>query len=99
MLAYLAPKFQFLQDAPVIQDKVSEAVLKNFNMKVGKSEYESWKNSLGNAMSHIMYSQDIPDDAGIAIEYRLEGRKFRMDFVISGLDGQGNESVVIIELK
>jgi DUF2075 family protein len=99
MLAYLAPKFQFLQDAPVIQDKVSDAVLKNFNMQVGKSEYESWKNSLGNAMSHIMYSQAIPDDAGIAIEYRLEGRKFRMDFVISGLDGQGNESVVIIELK
>ncbi len=99
MLAYLAPKAQFLQDAPVIQDKVSDAVLKNFNMKVGKSEYESWKNSLGNAMSHIMYSQAIPDDAGIAIEYRLEGRKFRMDFVISGLDNQGNESVVIIELK
>lgn len=99
MLAYLAPKAQFLQDAPVIQDKVSDAVLKNFNLKVGKSEYESWKNSLGNAMSHIMYSQAIPDDAGIAIEYRLEGRKFRMDFVISGLDNQGNESVVIIELK
>lgn len=99
MLAYLAPKSQFLQDAPVIQDKVSDAVLKNFNLKVGKSEYESWKNSLGNAMSHIMYSNAIPDDAGIAIEYRLEGRKFRMDFVISGLDNQGNESVVIIELK
>lgn len=99
MLAYLAPKSQFLQDAPVIQDKVSDAVLKNFNMKVGKSEYESWKNSLGNAMSHVMYSQGIPDDAGIAIEYRLEGRKFRMDFVISGLDDHGAESVVIIELK
>lgn len=99
MLAYLAPKSQFLQDAPVIQDKVSEAVLKNFNMKVGKSEYESWKNSLGNAMSHIMYSTAIPDDSGIAIEYRLEGRKLRMDFVISGLDDQGKESVVIIELK
>lgn len=99
MLAYLASKSQFLQDAPVIQDKVSEAVLKNFNMKVGKSEYESWKNSLGNAMSHIMYSHAIPDDSGIAIEYRLEGRKLRMDFVISGLDGDGNESVVIIELK
>jgi DUF2075 family protein len=99
VLAYLASKSQFLQDAPVIQDKVSDAVLKNFNLKVGKSEYESWKNSLGNAMSHIMYSHAIPDDSGIAIEYRLEGRKLRMDFVISGLDALGNESVVIIELK
>lgn len=99
MLAYLASKSQFLQDAPIIQDKVSDAVFKNFNLKVGKSEYESWKNSLGNAMSHIMYSDSIPSDAGIAIEYRLEGRKLRMDFVISGLDEEGSESVVIIELK
>lgn len=99
MLAYLASKSQFLLDAPIIQDKVSDAVLRNFNIKVGSSEYESWKNSLGNAMSHIMYSQAIPDDSGIAIEYRLEGRKLRMDFVISGLDYQGDESVVIIELK
>lgn len=99
MLAYLALKSQFLLDAPTIQDKVSEAVHKNFNLKVGKSEYESWKNSLGNAMSHIMFSPSIPSDSGIAIEYRLEGRKLRMDFVISGLDDLGNESVVIVELK
>ncbi len=99
MLAYLAQKSQFLMDAPTIQDKVSKAVLQKFNLKVGKSEYESWKNSLGNAMSHIMYSPAIPSDSGIAIEYRLEGRKLRMDFVISGLDVDGNESLVIVELK
>lgn len=99
MLAYLAPKSQFLKDAPVIEDKVSEAVAKNFNIKVGQSEYLSWRNSLGNAMSNVMRSASIPDDAGIAIEYRLEGRKLRMDFVISGLDEQGNESLVIVELK
>ncbi len=99
MLAYLASKHQFLADAPIIEDKVSEAVSKKFNIKVGHSEYLSWRNSLGNAMSHIMRSPGIPDDAGIAIEYRLEGRKLRMDFVISGLDEQRNESVVIIELK
>jgi len=99
VLAYLAQKSQFLMDAPTIQDKVSKAVLQKFNLKVGKSEYESWKNSLGNAMSHIMYSPAIPSDSGIAIEYRLEGRKLRMDFVISGLDLDGNESLVIVELK
>jgi uncharacterized protein len=99
MLAYLAPKSQFLKDAPVIEDKVSEAVFKKFNIKVGNSEYLSWRNSLGNAMSNVMRSEGIPDDAGIAIEYRLEGRKLRMDFVISGLDEKGDESVVIVELK
>ena len=99
MLAYLAPKSQFLEDAPIIEDKVSEAVSRNFNIKVGQSEYLSWRNSLGNAMSNVMRSATIPDDAGIAIEYRLEGRKLRMDFVISGLDERGKESLVIIELK
>jgi hypothetical protein len=78
---------------------VSEAVSKKFNIKVGNSEYLSWRNSLGNAMSNVMRSDGIPDDAGIAIEYRLEGRKLRMDFVISGLNDKGDESVVIIELK
>ncbi len=99
MLAYLASKSQFLLDAPTIEDKVSEAVVKNFNIKVGPSEYLSWRNSLGNAMAHVMRSDKIPGDAGIAIEYRLEGRRLRMDFVISGLDENLDESVVIIELK
>jgi DUF2075 family protein len=46
-----------------------------------------------------MRSDRIPSDAGIAIEYRLNGRRFRLDFVISGLDGKGKESLVIVELK
>jgi hypothetical protein len=99
MLAYLGTKSDFLRDAPVIEDKVRDAVREKLNFNVGQSEYQSWRNSLGNAMSHVMRSEEIPDDAGIAIEYRLNGRRFRLDFVISGLDSQGKESLVIIELK
>ena len=54
---------------------------------------------MGNAMFHVMNSAEIPDDAGIAIEYRLNGRRFRLDFVISGLNEQNQESICIIELK
>lgn len=99
MLAYLGTKSEFLKDAPVIEDKVRDAVKEKLNFNVSQSEYQSWRNSLGNAMSHVMRSEEIPDDAGIAIEYRLNGRRFRLDFVISGLDYQGKESLVIIELK
>ncbi len=99
MLAYLGTKSDFLRDAPVIEDKVRDAVKEKLNFNVGQSEYQSWRNSLGNAMSHVMRSNKIPEDAGIAIEYRLNGRRFRLDFVISGLDSQGKESLVIIELK
>lgn len=99
MLAYLATKEQFLRDAPVIEDVVRDAVKAKLNFSVGESEYLSWRNSLGNAMSHIMHAVEIPNDAGIAVEYRLNGRKFRLDFVISGLNDDGQESVVIVELK
>ena len=99
MLAYLGTKEDFLRDAPVIEDKVRDAVKLKLNFKVAESEYLSWRNSLGNAMSHVMRSDRIPSDAGIAIEYRLNGRRFRLDFVISGLDGKGKESLVIVELK
>jgi DUF2075 family protein len=99
MLAYLGTKADFLRDAPVIEDKVRDAVKLKLNFNVAESEYLSWRNSLGNAMSHVMRSDRIPSDSGIAIEYRLNGRRFRLDFVISGLDGQGKESLVIVELK
>jgi hypothetical protein len=99
MLAYLGTKADFLRDAPVIEDKVRDAVKSKLNFSVGESEYQSWRNSLGNAMSHVMLSSDIPNDAGIAIEYRLNGRRFRLDFVIAGEDSTGKESLVIIELK
>jgi len=99
MLAYLAPKAQFLRDAPNIEDHVKNAVLKHLNLRVGPAEYNSWRNSLGNAMFHVMNSATIPDDAAVAVEYRLNGRKFRIDFMIGGTDSLGNESISIIELK
>jgi len=99
MLAYLATKRQFLLDAPTIEDKVKDAVFKHLNMRVGTAEYNSWRNSLGNAMFHVLNQSEIPDDAAVAVEYRLNGRRFRIDFMIGGLDAFGNESISIIELK
>ena len=99
MLAYLASKEQFLKDAPTIEDIVKTAVKKNLNLSVGQAEYNAWRNSLGNAMSHAMNDPEIPNDSAVAVEYRLNGRKFRIDFIIAGLNSAGKESVVIVELK
>ena len=99
MLAYLATKDQFLLDAPTIEDKVKNAVKRKLGHSVGDSEYASWRNSLGNAMYHAMNTADIPGDAGVAIEYRVNGRAFRIDFMLSGKNELGKESLVIIELK
>jgi uncharacterized protein len=99
VLAYLASKEQFLRDAPTIEDIVAAQVKKHLNLSVGPGEYQAWKNSLGNAMSNVMRDSEIPDDAAVAVEYRLNGRKFRIDFLIAGQDGAGKESIVIVELK
>lgn len=99
MLAYLASKEQFLKDASSIEDIVKAAVKIKLNISVGNSEYQAWRNSLGNAMFHVMNDPAIPDDAAVAVEYRLNGRKFRIDFMISGLDESDRESLVIVELK
>jgi len=99
VLAYLQSKAQFLKDAPTIEDYVADAVRKNLGIKVGPSEYQSWRNSLGNAMSHVMRDPGIPEDAVVAIEYRLNGRRFRIDFLIAGKDDTGSDSLVIVELK
>ena len=99
MLAYLATKDQFLRDAPTIEDKVRNEVKLKLGHNVGESEYASWRNSLGNAMYHALNTSEIPGDSGVAIEYRVNGRAFRIDFMLSGKNNSGKESLVIIELK
>jgi uncharacterized protein len=99
VLAYLATKREFLVDAPQIEDLVQRAVFENLKIQVGKSEYEAWRNSLGNAMFHVVNDSELPDEAAIAIEYRLNGRRFRIDFMIAGEDNRGKSQVVIVELK
>lgn len=99
MLAYLATKDQFLLDAPIIEDKVRAEVKRKLGHNVGDAEYSSWRNSLGNAMYHAMNTDEIPGEAGVAIEYRVNGRAFRIDFMLSGKNHTGKESLVIIELK
>ena len=99
MLAYLATKDQFLLDAPTIEDKVRAEVKRKLGHNVGEPEYISWRNSLGNAMANVMHADEIPGDAGDAIEYRVNGRAFRIDFMLSGKNSSGEESLVIVELK
>jgi uncharacterized protein len=99
VLAYLATKAQFLEDAHIIEDLVRDAVKQNLGLGVGPNEYASWRNSLGNGMSHILASPEIPIDAGIAIEYQINKLKNRIDFIVSGKEADGSESIVIIELK
>jgi hypothetical protein len=97
--AYLASKEQFLKDAPTIKDVVAAAMKKHHGMSASPREYQSWKNSLGNAISRVMHDPAIPADAAVAVQYRLNGRKFRIDFLVAGKYAGGHDSVAIVELK
>jgi hypothetical protein len=101
VLAYLATTDQFLQDAPDIEEIVREAVAAHLGIHISRasSEYQSWRNSLVNAMYHVIHDADLPSTAGVAIEYRLHGRQQRIDFIVSGKDKNGESQLVLIELK
>src|SRR3989344_156971 len=102
MIVYQSTKTGFLNDASngiedIVREKVKERL--NIDIKVGSSEYNAWKNSLGDAMYKVMQTDKIPDDTGVAIEYSIPRSKSRIDFVITGEDEDGNEKIIIIELK
>lgn len=102
MIVYQSTKLGFLNDASnsiedIIRARVKEKL--NIDIKVGSSEYNSWKNSLGDAMYKVMQTDKIPDNSGVAIEYAIPRAKNRIDFIVTGEDDEGKERVVIIELK
>ena len=42
---------------------------------------------------------NIPDNAGVAIEFNIPTTSKRIDFILSGRDSKNKDSVIIIELK
>lgn len=100
MIIYNATKEQFNND--VILNQISDKILnkmKENNISGGEnSEYLSWQNSLV-FMRNVLDDKDIPNDAGIAIEYQIPRTSKRVDFIITGSDEKDINNVVIIELK
>lgn len=98
MIIYEAVKSEFMQD--VFEDKLVDNIVKNYSAKIGKinkGELRSWDNSLKN-MHLVLLDPEIPDDAGVAIEFKIPYTSKRVDFLISGRDDK-SPSIVIVELK
>ena len=98
MIIYEAIKSEFLQD--VFEDKLIDNIVNNYSEKVGrinKSELRSWDNSM-KYMHLVLLDKEIPDDAGVAIEFKIPYTSKRVDFLISG-SNDTNQSIVIVELK
>lgn len=100
MIVYNGLKSDFM--ISVETDKIADEILANLKQKLGKTpssnEFNSWKNSM-QYMYKVMNDNEIPYNAGIAIEYNIPQSAKRVDFMISGYNSDNSPDVVVIELK
>lgn len=100
MIVYSSTKKNFI--AEVISNNIEKVILSSFIREMGhstgKSEIESWRNSMM-YMNNIMSDSEIPDDAGVAIEYKIPQTSKRIDFILTGLNADKRKTAILIELK
>lgn len=99
MLVYEGIKSGFIDDVNLnrIVDKIYNRY-KQFFGRTSESQLNSWKNSM-QYMRGVLDDNEIPDNAGIAIEFNIPTTSKRIDFILSGRDNNRKDSVIIIELK
>lgn len=99
MIIYSSTKQAFIQDFEqgVLVKKLHQTLTEKYR-RVGESEIHSWQTSLS-YMANVMRDIAIPDLAGVAIEYIVPNPQKRVDFIITGLDQNNKEHVIIVELK
>ena len=99
MIIYSSTKQAFIQDFEqgVLVKKLHQSLTEKYR-RVGESEIHSWQTSLS-YMANVMRDFAIPDLAGVAIEYIVPNTQKRVDFIITGLDQNNKEHVIIVELK
>lgn len=100
MLIYAGTKSDFMIDTENdrLETKLYENIKLKMNRTTGLSELNAWRNSL-KEMYITLNDSDIPEDAGVAIEYNIPQTSKRVDFLISGYGWNGKGNVVIVELK
>ncbi len=100
MIVYDGLKTDFLQSVEndSIAIEIEENILAKMGRHTGKAEFRSWENSL-TYMYKVLNDQEIPKDAGVAIEFNIPQTAKRVDFMISGYDKENRSNMVIVELK
>ena len=100
MIVYSATRGEFTEDVNnnLIESRIAEEFTKRLGHRTSPNEIRSWRNSLG-YMNTALKQGDIPEDAGVAIEFVIPSTSKRVDFLLSGKSNQDKETVVIVELK
>lgn len=100
MIIYQSNKERFIKD--LISNEIHEIIEATYKHKTGhrvaKNELRSWQESM-RFMGAVMDDEEIPNDAGVSIEYSIPQTSKRIDFILTGQDQANKDQVVIIELK
>jgi DUF2075 family protein len=94
MLAYNETIKQFNID--VLNNQIMTKISSKLN--AGKSEQTSWKDAAV-YMKNILELAELEDDIEIGMELKIPITNNRIDFLIAGLNGKSEKSLIIIELK
>lgn len=100
MIIYRATKKQFVEDVfnDTIADNIDSAFVEHLGRHTSPNEVRSWQNSM-QYMYKVVNMPELPDEVGVAIEYQIPLTAKRIDFIISGLNANKKEQLVIVELK
>lgn len=100
MLIYSATKRDFRESTNLnkIANILSESFREHHISGGQEAEKNAWRISL-QYMKNAVEVSNVPDDVEIAIEYQIPRTSKRVDFMIGGMDDNGNNNVVIVELK
>ncbi len=80
-----------------IADKISNKYQEYYKRRANKSEVRSWINSL-NFIKNVLEYAPIEENK-IIVEYELPYSEKRIDVLLFGKDKEGNDNIVVIELK
>src|SRR3989338_11027755 len=80
-----------------IADKISNQYQEYYKRRANKSEVRSWINSL-NFVKNVLEYAPIENNK-IIVEYELPYSEKRIDVLLFGKDKEGNDNIVVIELK
>ena len=106
MTLYRATKQEFLEDIDNGKDVTGfVSLMKDFYLsesgkEAGVKEIKSWYTSLP-AMARVLQLSHIPADTQVYIEYEIPRAvsKRHIDFMLAGKDSEGDDAVVVVELK
>jgi uncharacterized protein len=95
-IIYSKTKSEFITD--ISSGLLMSSFVRETGPIFGSSQISAIRNSMA-FMEPVISDPEIPDDAGIAIEYKIPSSSRRIDFIITGKDGSRNSIAVLIELK